>query len=83
VIFQLDVVHNLPTKLPHKSWIRNFNSCLPGGFKVIQAPQIGASSVFGLTPIYRTQFLLVQLLYYNHLVSKDNGTCKGNNYHSH
>jgi hypothetical protein len=42
VIFQLDVMHNLPTKLPQKSWMKNHFFRSPGAFKVIRPLQIGA-----------------------------------------
>jgi hypothetical protein len=48
VIFLLDVVHSLLTKLPQKYWMKITFSWLPGGFKVIQTPQIVAGGVSGL-----------------------------------
>jgi hypothetical protein len=50
VIFQLDVVHSLPTKLLQKYWMKKITFFrLPGDFKVIQTPQIGAGGISGLT----------------------------------
>jgi hypothetical protein len=46
IIFQLDVVHNLPTELPQKSWMKNHFFHPPEAFTVIQTPHIGA---FGST----------------------------------
>jgi hypothetical protein len=45
MIFQLDVVHNLPAKLPQKSWMKK---CRPDLYIVIHKPQNGVGSVCGL-----------------------------------
>jgi hypothetical protein len=50
MIFELDVVHNLPTKLPQKSWMKN---CLPLSSRPVYChswPLNGIGGICGLTP---------------------------------